>query len=86
MKKNYYYIKPTQTHHPWIFPFKTFIVIWLLLDRLNAPHWLWYGYWVLAGVMGVFMVLSWILIRPRSVDLNQFLEDRCKENEQKEKL
>lgn len=40
-------------------PFWTYIVLWLLMDRLNAPEWLFGAFWMIV----IFSFIGWLKIR-----------------------
>lgn len=78
MSKTKYYIKtPEQPHLPLIH----YVTLWLLLDRLNAPQWLWGIYWCLA--VGIFLAYIYyrVTVDAKEVDIQNLLKSEHEKNE-----
>lgn len=75
MKKNSVYkIDPKNLVMP--LPLNITLWAWLLMDRFNAPGWVW-------GVVGTFLFLFWLvgiiaLFASETVDISEFLKEKAK--------
>lgn len=84
MKKKRYYIKPIQSKGRTL-PVTGFIVLWLLLDRVNAPEWLYAIYWFCAAVLFIFFWYDVFTVNENAVDIKKILKKEFEQQEREEK-
>jgi hypothetical protein len=73
-KKTRFIINPDQAKGRRL-PGSFLIVLWLLMDRLSAPEWLWGIYWFLVGVIAVIFLIDLFKVDEKIVSIETTLKD-----------
>lgn len=71
MSKTRYHIKSASRRKLPVIPFTA---LWLLMDRLQSPQWLWGIFWFSAALISISFIYDLIKYDNEDVDLQKFLK------------
>lgn len=61
-------------------PVISFVALWLLMDRLKSPDWLWGIYWFVAGLVFIIVLIDTTKHDHVNVDVSDLLKKEYDKN------